>query len=450
MNLDSPTRYLLSALLVYFCSTPPAQAQTHEPDRGAAVSAAQYLSVTQGMTLDELVKLTLDRNKELVAARAQLRQAEARLVQARLRPNPTLDVQYGSDAPFANEGEREYSLIFSQPIELGGKRAKRARVARIFIEVTQAQIADTARQLKGQMRALFGEAMAAAARLDLLEQIGGLNERMARVMETRLRAGDASRLDSSLLLAETNRWAAQRIQAEAQLAGLLLQIKTLAGFAPEEPLTLRGSGAPPDLDFTQGAALQLAMQNRPDLHAARLREEMAGAAVDLVKAQVVPNLSVFALYAQGADVIEGLLLPAERIVDRNRILGFGVTIPLPLSNRNQGGIAEAVAQAEQARAQREGLEQMIRRDVLLAYQRYEAARRALDVLNRGVVAESRESFRIVKLAYDLGEMRLLDVVNQQRLFVEAQMSYAAAQKDYSAAIVELELAVGKEIVTLTH
>src|SRR6266508_4322269 len=89
MNLDSPTRYLLSALLAYFCSTPPAQAQTHEPDRGAAVSAAQYLSVTQGMTLDELVKLTLDRNKELVAARAQLRQAEARLVQARLRPNPT-------------------------------------------------------------------------------------------------------------------------------------------------------------------------------------------------------------------------------------------------------------------------------------------------------------------------------------------------------------------------
>jgi outer membrane protein, heavy metal efflux system len=102
---------------------------------------------------------------------------------------------------------------------------------------------------------------------------------------------------------------------------------------------------------------------------------------------------------------------------------------------------------EQARAQREGLEQMIRRDVLLAYRRYEAARRTLDVMGRGVLAESQESFRIVKLAYDLGEMRLLDVVNQQRLFVEAQLNYAAVQQDYYAALVELERAVGKESVT---
>jgi outer membrane protein, heavy metal efflux system len=449
MNLASPIRYLLSVLLVYFCSALPAQAQTPEQDRAAAVSAAQYVSATQGTTLDELIKLTLDRNKELVAARAQLRQGEGRLVQARLRPNPTLDVQYGTDAPFANEGEYNYSLAFSQPVELGGKRGKRMRVARLFIEVTKAQIADTARQLTGQMRALFGEAMAAAARLDLLEQVSELNERMVQVMETRLRAGDASRLDSSLLLAETNRWTAQRIQAEAQLAGALLQIKTLAGLAPEEPLTLRGRGSLPVLDLTQEAALQLAMLNRPDLHAARLREEMAEATVDLVKAQAVPNISVFALYSQGIDIIEGLFAPAASVVDPARILGFGVTIPLPFSNRSQGDIAEAVALRAQARAQREGSEQMIRRDVLLAHRRYEAARRALDVLNRGVVAESRESFRIVKLAYDLGEMRLLDVVTQQRLFMEAQMSYASAQQDYYAALVELGRAIGKEIPTRT-
>jgi outer membrane protein, heavy metal efflux system len=445
MNLALPTRYLFSVLLIYFCSTLPAQAQKPEQDR--ATSAAQYVSATQGTTLSELIKLVLDRNKELVAARAQLRQAEARLVQARLRPNPTLDVEHGTDAAFANEGERDYSFTFSQPIELGGKRAKRMRVAQLSIEMAKAQIADTERQLTGQLRALFGEALAAAARLDLIERVNNLSEQMTRVMEVRLRAGDASRLDSSLLLAETNRLAAQRVQAEAQLAGLLLQIKTLAGFAQDDPITLRGRSDPSTINLTQEAALQLAMQNRPDLQAARLREEMAEAAIDLVKAQVVPNLNVFARYSQGTDVIEGLLRPVERIVDRNRTLSFGVTIPLPLSNRSQGQIAEAVAQAEQTRAQREGLEQMIRRDVLLAYRRYEATRRTLDVLNRGVLAENQESFRIVKLAYDLGEMRLLDVINQQRLFVEAQMNYAAVQQDYYASLVELERAVGKEIVT---
>jgi cobalt-zinc-cadmium efflux system outer membrane protein len=91
---------------------------------------------------------------------------------------------------------------------------------------------------------------------------------------------------------------------------------------------------------------------------------------------------------------------------------------------------------------------MVRRDVLLAYQRYEAVRRTLDVLSRGVVGESQESFRIVRLAYDLGEMRLLDVVNQQRLLIEAQTSYLTAQKDYYVALVDLERAVGKDIESL--
>jgi cobalt-zinc-cadmium efflux system outer membrane protein len=244
--------------------------------------------------------------------------------------------------------------------------------------MTKAQIADTARQLTWQMGALFNEAIAAATQLDLLERVGGFNEQMVRVMEARLRAGDASRLDSSLLLAETNRLAAQRIQAEAQLAGLLLQIKTLVGFASEEPLTLRGSGSSPALNLTQEAALQLATLNRPDLQAARLREEMAEATVELIKSQATPDLSVFALYTHGADVIGGVTLPAEGIRNQSRLRGFGVTIPLPLSNRYQGAIAEAVAQAAQARAGREGLEQMIQRDVTLAYQRYESARRALE------------------------------------------------------------------------
>jgi outer membrane protein, heavy metal efflux system len=139
MNLAILTRCLHCVLLVYFCSTSTAQAQTPTP------TAAQYVSATQGTTLDELIKLMLDRNKELVAARAQLRQGEGRLVQARLRPNPTLEVQYGTDAIFRNEGEYNYSLSFSQPIELGGKRDKRMRVARLLIEATKEQIADTAR-----------------------------------------------------------------------------------------------------------------------------------------------------------------------------------------------------------------------------------------------------------------------------------------------------------------
>lgn len=451
-------RYTFFTSLIWCCSWSLAVAQTPPPNpekaetaapsaspAGQSSAASQYVSETGGATIEELLKLALANNKELAASRQQLRQAEARLTQARLRPNPTLDLEHGSDLLFANEGENDFGVSFSQPIELGGKRTKRMHVAALAIEMAKAQLADTERNLAAQMRSLYGEALAAAARLNLLERTKALNQQMVRVMEVRLRAGDASRLDSSLLLAETNRFEAQRVTAEGQITELLLQIKTLAGLAPEEPLLLSGRFEPPTISLTAESAMQVAMQDRPDLQAARLREEMAEAGIELVKAQIIPNPSLFVRYSQATDVIEGLLAPSERIIDHDKKISFGVTIPLPLSNRNQGEVAEAGAQAAQARIQREGLELAVRRDVLIAFRRYETARRSLEVLDQGVLSQSQESFRTIKLAYDLGEMRLLDIINQQRLLVDAQMNYAMTRKDYYAAIIELERAIGSPV-----
>jgi outer membrane protein TolC len=113
--------------------------------------------------------------------------------------------------------------------------------------------------------------------------------------------------------------------------------------------------------------------NRPDLQAARLREELAAAGIELAKAQAVPNFSPFVRYTRDTLIIEGLLPPRERIVHSDSVLSFGVSIPLPLCSRQHGNIAEAAPQLAQARAQREWVEQMVRRDVLLAYEKYEAA-----------------------------------------------------------------------------
>ena len=153
-------------------------------------------------------------------------------------------------------------------------------------------------------------------------------------------------------------------------------------------------------------------------------------------------------YTPEKNIIEGLLKPEERIVDRDKLLSFGISIPLPLFNRQQGNIAEAVSLRARAHSERMSLEQAVRRDVLLAYQRVQAARRSLEVFTENVLPESRESFQIVQLAHRLGELRLLDVINQERLFLEAQMSYVAAQRDYFIALTDLEGAIGKDIAPL--
>src|SRR5215831_11576609 len=146
------------------------------------------------MRFDQLAQTALASNKYLQAAREQLRQAEAQLVQAGLRPNPSLDVSHSTDVMFANEGENGFAVTFSQPFELGGKRTKRLRVADAEVELSKAQIADAERQLIAQLRVAYLRAVETDARLKLLQNTRDVNRQMAQVMNVRLETGDASRL----------------------------------------------------------------------------------------------------------------------------------------------------------------------------------------------------------------------------------------------------------------
>jgi cobalt-zinc-cadmium efflux system outer membrane protein len=219
----------------------------------------------------------------------------------------------------------------------------------------------------------------------------------------------------------------------------------LAGVSHETRLVLRKGIPPHEIGITQEVALAMALESRPDLKAAKAREAMAEFEIDLAKAQSVPNLTASARYTPEKNIIEGLLKPEERIVDKDKLFSFGISIPLPLFDRQQGNIAEAASLRVRARAEREALEQAVRRDVMKAYQRTEAARRSLEVFSQNVLPQSQEGFRIVQMAYGLGELRLLDVINQQRLFLEAQSNYVAAQKNYYMSLAELENAIGRAI-----
>jgi outer membrane protein TolC len=410
----------------------------------AQQASVQFVSDTQGISFEELVQTALSRNKDLEAARESVRQAEARLTQARFRPNPALEVSRTTDAMFGNEGDTAFSVTFSAPLELGGKRSKRIRVEETAIEVTKAEIVDRERQLIGQLRSLYVQAIGGASRMDLFDRLDGLNQQMVNVMDVRLRAGDASRLDSRLLVAQTNQVRAQRLVAANQLGNTMLQIRMVAGFSANEPLLLKRPGPRTDVRETEETVILRALENRPDLKAMRLREELFEAGITLAKSQTVPNATAFVRY--GRESVPIVSMAGQPIAfDRESVMEFGISLPLPLFNREQGNIAEAASKRVQARSEREGLEVVIRKEISLAYRRYITAQQTLNILQTGVIQPNQESFQIVQLAYRLGEMRLLDIVNQQRVVVETETAFVDAQTEYNSALAELEQALGGPI-----
>jgi len=128
--------------------------------------------------------------------------------------------------------------------------------------------------------------------------------------------------------------------------------------------------------------------------------------------------------------------------DTDNIITFGLSIPLFTKSRAQPAIDAAKARQSQQSLRREQLERVIPLEVEAAYRRFVGARRSLELLRTGVVEPSQKSLTVIREAYRLGQLRLFDVLNEQRRLGDLQLSYIDAQTDVGRALAELERAIG--------
>jgi outer membrane protein, heavy metal efflux system len=131
--------------------------------------------------------------------------------------------------------------------------------------------------------------------------------------------------------------------------------------------------------------------------------------------------------------------------DRDNVVSLGVSIPLQSRKRNQGNLEAAAARRNAARLGVERLEIAIPIEVETAWRRYQASAEAVAILNLGVLAESEKNLSVIRQAYNLGQLRLLDVLNEQRRLLETEMTYIDAQAELLRSRAELERAVGEEL-----
>jgi len=285
--------------------------------------------------------------------------------------------------------------------------------------------------------------------LETAERLLELNQQGYRITVARVREGEAAAVEQGLLQVEVSRIEADRLLFENQVARAMLELKMLAGMNLDEPLRLSGDVSPPPVTIPLGDAIERALSDRPDLKAARLEEKLAEAEVRLARAEVLPNVIGFARYSRVSSRFDQFGLSGARALvplrDTDNLLTAGVSITLPTRNRNQGNLQAAVARREAARLRRQFIEQVVRREVRAAYSRYETARRALEIFDRRVIGQAQNNLRTIRAGYNLGELRVFDVINEQRRLIDTQKAYTDVLKEYYLAQVELERAIGGPI-----
>jgi len=240
----------------------------------------------------------------------------------------------------------------------------------------------------------------------------------------------------------------QAIQARTELETGFLQIRTLIGADVTEPLRLAPQPErPPRFDVGLSELTQTALETRADLQAARFGEEVGSARIDLARANAVPNIAAGVRYSRGIEVVD---FPArlgggsfQNAADNS--LTFGVSIDIPIFNRNQVEIASATGEKVQATRTREFLESTIKRDVAVAYRKYRAAAESLVVYSTQILPRAEANLQSVRAAYGIGEFSIFEVVSEQRRLTENVTNYNQIVRDYYNALTELETAIGVEL-----
>jgi outer membrane protein, heavy metal efflux system len=417
-------------MLLRFLLTPAAAAQTQGPVR---------------ITLDEAIRMALQHNHNILAARTTIQQSQAEETTANLRPNPSLfaDWEYlpiGSPAKqnptlYPNVPTSDYlknntegDLGLSYLLERGKKRQHRLQAAKDITAQTISLVADNERGLTFGVATLFVNVQLAESTLDLAEQDLKSFQQTVDLGETRYKAGaisedDYLKIKLQLLQFETDVQQAQlaRVQALSDLRQLLGYESISADYdvvGPFDYQPLKGN-----LEDFQLKALQ----NRPDLRAAQQGITAAHSQYELQRAIGKPDVTVQGNYSH----VNGI----------NAATFYG-SIPLQIFNRNQGEIARARFAITQAQEQEKAANGQALTDVHDAYEGLRTNDKVVTLYRSGYLDVAQRDRDISEYAYKRGAVSLLDFLDAERSYRATQLAYRQALASYLLVLEQLREAVG--------
>jgi cobalt-zinc-cadmium efflux system outer membrane protein len=402
----------------------------------SAAARAQDAPIPRALSLDAALRLAAERNPRVAAAASTVAAAEGTRLDASLRPNPA--VTYETEGyplfvsprpPFLdNQG---LTLRIDQEIETAGRRRLRTEAADTGVSTARALLADERRRLDFEVRRAYFQVVLAKANLEVATTTLADIDRTLAVNQARLAEGAIAGVELRRLRSERLRFAddvfSAQLDAQNAKSALLallnepdlsLDIDVTESLAPTDGV----AAAPP-----RAIALAQANDVRPDLVAARQMLRQADTETRLQRALRTPNVTVGGGY--------------YREYGTNAVV-FGVTVPLPIFNRNQGGVAHANAERRRAEALTTATAIAVHLDVQQALNAITISAARVQYIQRESLDNARQARDTVMASYRLGAANLIDFLDAQRSFRDTERTYNQAMYDYRVSLSQLTAATG--------
>jgi len=397
---------------------------------GAQPAAQSSATATPALTLADAIRRALEQ-PALRAAAHEVAATEAAVGQAGNYRNPELAwLREGQQA-----GTRTTTIQLSQPIELGGKRQARIALARSEAGIAHSELALRRRDVRADVIAAYYAVLVAQDSQGLAQDLVGLAQRSVDVAARRVAAGKVSPIDETRARLAAVDAATELSRTKAELAVARAQLGALVGTVPSAIVLAAGEAdALPDL--VPPSALQERVAGGGAVARARSQLAAQEAQAGVERAARMPDLTV-TLGSQREDI------PELREAGRRQAV-FGVSVPLPLFDRNQGRLSAALRRADKAREELAAAEQAAGAALDAARTRYAAAREEAMLLQRDAIPQAHSAYTLTLRGFEAGKFGFLDVLDAQRSWFQARARRAAALLAAWRAYADIERLAGAD------
>ena len=389
------------------------------------------------LSLDEAIGLFLRQNLDLLIAKFGIEFSKGQQITAGLFPNPVASVGAVSSPVQGRTWSSGGQIVpqIQQLFELAGKRGFRIESAQFGTQSAEASFEDAVRQLGLAVKDAYYRTQLAQRRLALAEENRDRFSRILEINTIRFKKGYIAEVDLIRIRLQFIDFQSQVIQSIQEAESARSDLRQLLRLSPAAQLELTTDLNYKRLDPDIAKLRTVALDARPDVRAKRLTFSQREADLKLAKAYRIPDVTIGAGYAvQGA-----------RGPDNSNQVGLNLGLPLPLFNRNQGGIMQAEVAVQTAEADLTKTLNQVENQVDIAYRNLIQSRRLVEAFLGGVLDDARSTLTIVERAYERGGATLLDLLDAARTSRTIQQNYIEALFNYQRNVIQLESAVGQEI-----
>ena len=387
------------------------------------------------LTLSQALSRAVASSPALAASDREIAAAGGRSVQAGVFPNPELSFEL--DGAFGSKAKRnldaaETTLQISRLFELGGKREARMAVAAAEIDAARWVRAATRLQTLAETAEAFARTLGAQARVrELEDQVADL-DRLTPLLRKRVEAGASSSAEISRGRVATETTRVDLAKARAAFQASRRELSVLIGDTTPAFATVGGDlrriGAPPSFDALMSSALQTPQLTRFTAVKAQRRALLA-----VAQAKAVPDITAGVGWRHYRE-------------DRSNAAMASLSVPLPLFDRNQGGVIEAGETLAKTEAERAAARRAL---TALVGAGYEALRGAYDearLTRANVIPLAREAYDEVRSGYAEGRYSLLELLEARAALSEASLKEIDALVSFHSSLASLEGLTGSALV----